>query len=922
MSDNWLFDSNDELDEILKQVKGFEDVTAKDTQTSKEWSMADIDRLIAAEKGEEYVEPESVYEGSVQQDETAEEPEFDSDLFTVQPIDDTPVYEDISSTSKDIYSGGYEVDGQEQFFDEDVPAVDDFDADLFKLETFVMPDEIPAQEIKYNNNTPKQEPLPPTVTDKKEEEEEKTEHIDYRKRFFEKLRPEDIEMPDEDDKEPEYPYDKSGIVVRKNEGENEGDLQSMPTVMAAEDAGKIDEQKTKRIPFPVPKAEPREESGDNVDGQIILTDFVDVPDETVPEQAKEDDIEKHLFDKRKQKAKDFKVSNIEDDFSAEFDNLNEDLPLEYEDEKENNEGEPQGLADIIGEYNEPSDKNKIHIRLTERVRKTTISAAIMGAVQLVLLLLAILPPIAENLWEPVFFVKDNIILCIINALLIIAAVVVDSDRFFDTFTSTIKGNITGNSATVIAVALALIENTVVAVTERSTPVFGVIAVFGLLINKLTDAIDARRMLDNFSVCAYNYEHNMYAVHPFDNESEVFEIGRGLLMGNAEMLYSSNIAFPSDFVKNSENKEDDNKYIKFMILGSVVLSLIIGIIAGVFGTEKGFMTAFAAFTAAVCVSAPVFGRFIPAFITFITNKRLNKEGTMIASINTAEKISSSNAVVLDSADIFDRSACTMHGMKDFKSMRIDVVLLYAAAMVIKSGGPLKECFEEVIDGRQDLLPPVRELVYEDKMGISARIYEQKVLLGNRNMLQHHNITVPDKAYEDKYSHDGRKVIYLACNEQLAAMFVVSYVVDERIKGYLKQLESNGIQILVRTNDVNVTEELISSKFGLDPDNFKILSSVAGRLYKRRKDTVIDKLPAGIIHDGEAGSMLKAIAASCSMAVKNKFGLIIQLAAMVIGLALTAYSGFRDNGITTLFAILTMIIETVGIAGVLSIGKYTK
>ena len=52
-----------------------------------------------------------------------------------------------------------------------------------------------------------------------------------------------------------------------------------------------------------------------------------------------------------------------------------------------------------------------------------------------------------------------------------------------------------------------------------------------------------------------------------------------------------------------------------------------------------------FTAAVCVSAPIFGRFIPAFITFITNKRLNKEGTMIASINTAEKISSSNAVVL-------------------------------------------------------------------------------------------------------------------------------------------------------------------------------------------------------------------------------------------------------------------------------------
>ena len=262
---------------------------------------------------------------------------------------------------------------------------------------------------------------------------------------------------------------------------------------------------------------------------------------------------------------------------------------------------------------------------------------------------------------------------------------------------------------------------------------------------------------------------------------------------------------------------------------------------------------------------------------------------------------------------------MHGMKDFKSMRIDVVLLYAAAMVIKSGGPLRECFEQVVDGRQDLLPPVRELVYEDKMGISARIYEQKVLLGNRNMLIHHNIKAPEKAFEDRYAHDGRKVIYLACNEQLAAMFVVSYSVDENIRNYLKQLENNGVQILVRTNDVNVTENLISESFGLNPDNFKILSSVAGRLYKRRKDTIIDRAPAGIIHDGSAYSMLKAMAAACSMAAKNKIGLFMQIAAMAVGIILTIVFGVSQSGLGVLAAVLIMLIECAGIAGTILFGK---
>ena len=552
MSDNWLFGSNDELDAILNEVKGF-DMPGSDegSEPSKSWSMEDIDRLIAAEKGEEYIPPEPQIQQVEQPEQEAQAEDFDSELFTVQPIDETFEYEDISSTSVDVYSGAYEVEGQEQFFEEDSPVIDDFDVDLFKLETFVMPDEIPTNEIKYNNKTEKPEPLPPSIIEEKEPEKE---HIDFRKRFFEKLRPEDIKMPDDDDKEPDYPYDKSGIVVKKNEGD-EGDLQAMPTVMAAEDAKRIDEEKTKKIPFPTPKAETSEESGDNVDGQIILTDFVDVPEDSLPEPAKDDDIEKSLLDKRKQKAKDFKVSSIEDDFSSEFENLKEDLPLDYEENTADTDDSAQSLVDIIGEYEEPSDKSKIHKRLTDRVKRTTRNAILMGIVQLLLLLFAILPPIAEKFFEPVFLTSNNVVLCVINALLIIIAVVIDSGRFFDTFTATVKGNITGNSATVIAVALALIENTITAVTDPSIPVFGVIAVFGLFLNKITDVIDAKRTLDNFSVCAFNYEHNMYAVHPFDNESEVFEIGRGLLMGNAEMLYSSNIAFPSDFIKNSEQSEE-------------------------------------------------------------------------------------------------------------------------------------------------------------------------------------------------------------------------------------------------------------------------------------------------------------------------------------------------------------------------------
>lgn len=906
----------DEIDAILKEVHAGAQ-SGEDEAPSREWSMADIDRLIA---GEAVGEP-----ATSQPEENAADgifEDFDSTLFSIQPVgtDEKPEPE---PEMTDIFSGG-EVEGQELFFDNEP---DFFDPDLFEMETVIIDEDVREQTgIKYNNKQEKAEQLPPEIVPAKTEppaektEEEKV--VDYRKMFFEKLRPEDVVLPNDDDKIPDYPYDKSGIVVRKGENGPESDLDTIPTVMAAEDARHIDEEKTKIVKTGKTETEIPASEETKVDGQIVLNGFVDVPDEVMPEKSNEEDVEESLWKRRSQKVKKFKIDSLEGgDFSDEINNLSEELPLEnIDDEIDNSElpVEAESILDAVGEYTDPSEKSRIHTKLTELLKKVTHNAIIMGILNIVMFILIALPPLADKLSiESAIFNKNSMILCVVNALLIILAVFLDGSRFFETFTSTLKGKFTGDSAIVIAVVVALIENALSAVTGAESYVFGVVAVFGIFLNKLTDVFAVRRVLDNFAVAAFNYKNNLHVIHTFDNESEVFELGRGLLMGNADILYSSNVAFPSEFIRNSEKDDSDEKHIKMMVFISLGLSVIAGVIVGI--RKGGFMEGFAAFTAAVCLSAPIFGKFIPTFITFISNKRLNKEGTIITNLEAAEKIAVSNAVVLDAADIFDRKSCTMHGMKDFKSMRIDVVLLYAAAMVIKSGGPLKDCFEEVIDGRQDLLPPVRELVYEDKMGISARIYEQKVLLGNRNMLIHHNIKAPEKSFEDKYTHDGRKVIYLACNEQLAAMFVVSYSVDENIKNYLRQLESNGIQILVRTNDVNVTEELISSRFGLNPDNFKILSSVAGRLYKRRKDSVVESLPAQVIHDGKSDSMLKAIAVACSMANKKKLGFIIQMIAMVIGVVLTVLIGCTDGGIGGVTAMLVMLVEALGVSGVLFLNK---
>lgn len=936
--------SDNELDSILEDVRnGKFSSESESVSPSKTWSLDDIDKLIAEANGEEYVPPKKEEKTTPAQDfAKILGREFDTGLFTIRPMgEENKVKEmqDISSSS-----GEAEVDGQETFYDTE----NEFDESVFEIETVIVPEDKTGEEDEKLNKYLHPEPDPEPVEEKTEpeitplneneasaleffrkkvaeavqnepEKEEKSEepaqetqpeHItekDYRTRFFTKLK---LEKTADVDVEESGPVDRPGLLVQKSGTPDEVGFQPVPKVLAAENAEKIiaeDADKTRVIGGgAIPVSKKHESVSDDVEGQIMLTGFEDLSSEALPEEASEEDIEETLWEKRKQKARDFRIIDavdLDEEFEGDFEMSEEEKAREerirrreqrriaLEKEKQDYINKP-----VANEYTSPDEKTSFYTRFGEISKNATKGIIIAGVIELLVVIINLIPIIAEKLsLETELFARNSVGVNVMNAVLLIAAAAINSKRFIDGFASLKSLKITSDTAVSFSIAVALLQNTVAAVANPGglgSTVFSAAAVFGVLVTKITEKLDAKRILGNFEVCAFKYEHNMYAVHPFDNESEIFELGRGLMMGNADLLYSSKVSFPENFLKNSKSDAGENRVMKFLVPGAAVAALIAAVASGI--VNKDFMAAFSAFAGTFCICCPVFSAFIPAFIARSTNFTLNATGTVITGTDTAEQTASANAVVLDSADIFDRERCTMHGMKDFKNIRIDDVLLYAAALVIKSGGPLRESFEQVVDGRQDILPAVKELTYEDKLGIAARIHNQKVLFGNRNLLVHHNVEVPEKSLEERYSHSGRKVVYLAVAGKVAALFVVSYAVDKNLGGYFKVLEDNGIQVLVRTNDVNVTQELIADSFGLPRETFKILSGTAGRLFKRRRDAVCDKLPAGIIHDGTAFSMLRAVAASCDISAKMRFATVIQVVLSVLGFILSTVLYCTANG----------------------------
>ncbi len=944
---NALTPEGNDIDAILEEVKRSRQ--GESGAPSKTWSIDDIDRLIAETNGEEYVPPVKTEKLTPAEDfSNILSREFDTAMFTVKPfVAPEPEMQDISSTT-----GNEEVDGQETFFEE----INEYEEGVFELETVIVPEdeqpESPAE--KYIKE-------PETETEKKASEIRPFYEGEVSPAEFFKHRAEPVTEEEDDGDMKEYsssriaeheyrtryfsslkfdkpvnaePSERPGIVVEKPRYMADNGLEAMPRIMTADEAKAIDMQKTRVIEkiraTKEPEASPVSE---DVDGQIMLTGFDDIPLETIPEKQSEDDVEQQLWSKRKQKAKDFKLLDsfdLDEDFHGEFEASPEEIAREERARKRAEKKqelyrsrERAGENVLTEEYTAVEERTAVHTKLNDINRKATLNVAVTGVIQLLAVLFAALPWVVKSLsLESGFFGEGSSGSAILCALLLVAATALNYEKFIAGIKSLVLGKITADTTVALTGIVAFVQTLCVAIFAQDaigSAAFASAGIFGVFITKVAEKLDIVRILGNFEICAYKYEHNMYAVHSLENEAEIAEFSKGLMHGDSDLLYSSQVSFPTDFLRNSRIRADDCKTSTVLITVSGVLSLVVAIMTGII--NESFIAAISAFAGVFCMTAPILEGFVPAFILQNGNSKLNLGGSAIVGLEAAEKASDADAVVMDAADIFDRKLCSMHGMKDFKNIRIDDVLLYAAALVIKSGGPLRDCFEQVVDGRQELLPAIKELVYEDKLGISARINNQKVLLGSRSLLVNHNIEVPEKALEDRYSHSGRKVIYLAVAGKIAALFVVSYAVDKNLSNYFKALEMSGIQVLVRTNDVNVTEELIAKSFGLPEQMFKVLSSTGGRLFKRRRDAVCDRLPAGVIHDGTAFTMLKTVAVACGMSVQKKFGNFAQSLMLATGfvVALVLYctgNGAFVNGAT---AVLYMLLSAAVAAGITLLNK---
>ncbi|MDR3313846.1 MAG: hypothetical protein LBS96_05245 [Oscillospiraceae bacterium] len=364
---------------------------------------------------------------------------------------------------------------------------------------------------------------------------------------------------------------------------------------------------------------------------------------------------------------------------------------------------------------------------------------------------------------------------------------------------------------------------------------------------------------NFRFCAYRPQ----ALYALRTGEEVTQgNGAGALRRQKTVLYPAPARFPTGFVAQTVRDDAMDQISRWLLPLAGGMAAIAGLCGGLIAMDVGAGVSAAA--AALCLAVPAAGLLALHSILRGLNRREKESGVAILGSGAAEEISAAESLVVDSGDLFRRSKGRMHGWREYWQVRTDEVLLYAAAIAIASGGPLQAVFEGVVEGDHSVLPKLHQLTFEDKMGLSCWIHNQKVLFGNRKLLENHGISVSLSEREElKYEHGGRKILYLAVEKRLTAFFVVSYQPEEILTPYFQRLQQEDLGVLVCNGDPSITLELLSEGFRLPGGRIEMLRASQSEANRRRMRTPQEDAGASVYHADNIRSYLRAVTACLSL-----------------------------------------------------------
>lgn len=498
------------------------------------------------------------------------------------------------------------------------------------------------------------------------------------------------------------------------------------------------------------------------------------------------------------------------------------------------------------------------------------------------------------------------VFAVINLIIYGAAVFVCKDTIISGLKPLKKFKASSDTSVAIACAVTALQSILLLISPSfffrgSLNVCTLIATLALLLNSLGKHMTTKKAKENFKFVSAPF--GKYTAKFYHDQRMSAKMLSGTTVDKSEIVFQKRTSFLKHFLKLTYAPDPGDDISSKFAIPTMVFSVIISIIYAIV-QSGGFFGFISVLSIMLCMAVPMCGKLLGSLPLYHLSKNTLRNQAMVVGYPAVEHFSEAGAIMVDAKELYPEGSVHMNGIKTFSSRRIDDALLAAAAVMVSAGGAMAGMFDGIIQGRkEDVLPPVDSVIYEDGKGLIGWVNKERVLVGNRYLLEEHGIEPPSIDYEEQYRTDGNEVTYLATSGELVAMFIIGYSANRRVMDVLRRMESNGMCFLVRTMDVNITPEKISKDFGIYYKSVKVLPTSMGNVIR---DEMIGKektSPAYVATKGGVAPLGRAVS-GCIKAKKNiALSIAIQVIEVLISLLLVTtivlFAGVEQIGSFEMF-----------------------
>ena len=532
------------------------------------------------------------------------------------------------------------------------------------------------------------------------------------------------------------------------------------------------------------------------------------------------------------------------------------------------------------EFTDPEQAADLTVQLKKETAKAFLSLCASAVVFLLCLYIEVAPVIGLPHMHYLEPGKFGVVFGLISLQMLCVSVMFSLDLFARDMN---KVMLTGANASVMAMSVAAlcavhaIASGMFAADQMA--LFCSIGCFVLFLLQLKHYLNVRSELMAFKVVALKTPK--YGTAQIDAASGDGQAFAKYLDDESELFTVKKGAFVSNFFKRTEQESFDNRYTGILLCLAAAAGVLVFLAR--FFLAKDWYGAFSQGLMVLLTTLPCSMLLSSVLPYFVSQKKAFHLHAALVGQSMPDYYSQASVLSFDDVEVFPPKAVKVTSIKTYGEFRIDHVIITMAKIFHKIGGPLSNVFAKSvqnvnIDGEVQVVETAPD-------GLRIMTEGKDLLLGTKSFLQIYGVNPPYDTIDESFAQSSGSILYMACDNLLAAKFYIKYAINPQFEEILKALYEAGICVGVKTLDPCINNELILGNLHRDDYPISVLKS-RGDIGGQTDET----LDSGVVCASSLHNFLKAFLIGEGMRSAVKTNLVIRMIAAILGFAASAFLVF--------------------------------